>query len=131
MYLLGFPSEFQFLFPSKNLPEIFPVPLWFLEKVLEDREFRDVFQIFPERNSGMCPGNQKISGKHSGNWKISRIRSINRKNSLLHGSKLLTQKNNGSRFKLLYQIFIYLRFLFFKTWFNSAPLLFSLTHKIL
>ena len=74
---LGFPPEFRFRFPSGNLPEIFYI--FIMEKVLEDPEFRSVFSIFPERNSGMCSGNRKFSGTRSGNRKISGMRSGNRK----------------------------------------------------
>ena len=41
-----------------------------MEKVPEDPEFRSVFRIFPERNSGMC--SRKFPEQRSGNREIFR-----------------------------------------------------------
>ena len=65
---LGFAPEFRFRFPSGNLPEFFSISI--MEKVPEDPEFRSVFRIFPERNSGMCSG--KFPEQRSGNREIFR-----------------------------------------------------------
>ena len=71
---LGFPLEFQFWFPSGNLPEFFSISI--MEKVPEDPEFRSGFRIFLERNSEMCSG--KFPEQRSGNRKFSGTRSGNR-----------------------------------------------------
>ena len=65
---VGFAPEFRFRFPSGNLLEFFSISI--MEKVPEDPEFRSVFRIFPERNSGMCSG--KFPEQRSGNREIFR-----------------------------------------------------------